>query len=270
MLDHPKVWTGVYEIHTYHLDANERASVAQMCSFLFDAAGNHAYDLGFAVPELKETNMTWVLSRFKAVFDYYPKWKERIYIQSWPSGNERLFAYRQFLIFNTEKLPIGRASSAWLLIDLKSRRPLRPETLFSRADVIYHDNSYDERPGKLKYQSDSGKGSFEDTRTFEVLYSDLDLNNHVTSVSYIKWILETIPLEKRNTMFLNTLQINYLAEAHYGETLEVSTIDIENGRQLIHSISRQQGINSSPQDENTKARVAIAHTSWKRPVSLPE
>ncbi len=42
--------------------------------------------------------------------------------------------------------------------------------------------------------------------------SDLDMNNHVNNTRYVKWILDSIPIEYHNTMKVNEFEINFLNE----------------------------------------------------------
>jgi len=50
---------------------------------------------------------------------------DRIKIKTWLTGTGRLFALRHFSIANLKGDILGTAKSAWLVLDLKSRRPQR-------------------------------------------------------------------------------------------------------------------------------------------------
>jgi len=50
-----------------------------------------------------------MLSRFFLQIHSYPCWRDELIIQTWPSGAERFFALRDFIIFNSRKEIIGVA-----------------------------------------------------------------------------------------------------------------------------------------------------------------
>jgi len=81
-------------------------------------------------------NLTWVLSGFFITIDSYPKWQDTITIQTWPSGLERLFAMRDFIIFDADRKVIGTAKSAWIVIDMALRKPVRPQVIFKDEATI--------------------------------------------------------------------------------------------------------------------------------------
>ena len=55
----------------------------------------------------------------------------------------------------------------------------------------------------------------------KVSYSDLDLNNHVNNAKYIEWILDSYPLEKMKTYNINSVELNYMSEALFGEKVSL-------------------------------------------------
>ncbi|MQY77147.1 MAG: hypothetical protein GH155_05890, partial [Spirochaeta sp.] len=179
-LEDKKVWSQTYTVRTFDLDREQKVSVLSICRYLFDAAGNHAEALDLSVPQLLERDLTWMLSRFFMQIHSYPRWGDEIIIQTWPSGVERFFALRDFIIFNSRKEVVGAATSAWLTIDLKLRRPLPAVKLFNNQDMILDYRSSKALPAKLPPVDKSQK-----EQDFNVRYSDLDLNEHVTSTSYI-------------------------------------------------------------------------------------
>jgi len=235
-----KVLSENYFIHTYDIDKNQRVSTQSICRFLLDSAGIHAYKLGFAVPQMFALNLTWVLSRFSVSMNSYPEWRNTIIIQTWPSGLNRLFAMRDFIIFNEKRDVIGTAKSAWLVIDIESRRPVRPQVIFKDDRTIFRGQASDKKLEKLPGVKPAEEGTdSRDTEAgyraaeninksypnsdhrqdFSVRYSDLDMNEHVTSRSYIDWVLETVPREIRNSYIIKELEINYLSESRYGDTV---------------------------------------------------
>lgn len=229
------LWKETYTIQTFDLDAEQRSSVPALCRYLLDAAGIHADALGFSVPQLNERDLTWMLSRFRLRMERIPRWREELTVETWPSGMERLFAMRGFQLSGRGGSPLGAAGSAWLLINTASRRPVRPQTLFAGFSFP--------RPQILAPSLDklSSPGRLDTELGFRVRYSDLDINQHVTTTSYVDWLLEAVPLETRRCCVLRELEISFLAESLYGESLLSRTQYFSADPPLfLHSLVRDQ------------------------------
>ena len=60
-------------------------------------------------------------------------------------------------------------------------------------------------------------------KEFNVRYSDIDLNLHVGNVTYLGWILETIPFEIMTDYKIYSVKIKYQKELTYGDKVSVKT-----------------------------------------------
>jgi acyl-ACP thioesterase len=65
-----------------------------------------------------------------------------------------------------------------------------------------------------------------------VVYSDIDFNRHMNTLRYIDLIFDTLPLEQFEKGDAMRLDINFLAEARYGEVVSVGYLDAEGTRQF--------------------------------------
>jgi acyl-ACP thioesterase len=259
-LDNKKVWSETYTVRTYEIDKEQRASAQSICRYLFDAAGNHADTLGFSVPQMFKRGLTWMLSRFFIQIHSYPRWRDELIIQTWPSGVERFFALRDFTIFNRQKKVVGAATSAWVIIDLKLRRPLPAAKLFNNQDILLEHRSSKALPDKLPPVARSQK-----EQDFNVRYSDLDLNGHVTSASYIDWLLEIIPAAVRKENLLKELELNFISEAMYGDSVKAVIEEQKHTGKAERLFNH--GIVKNPDSAGTEAQhnlpeIVRAGTRW--------
>ncbi len=76
----------------------------------------------------------------------YPAWNERIKLETWPSGAERLFALRDFRVMDSEGEVIGMASTAWLILDIDTHRLIRPKEMIEQFKMVVHDKQMFEAP----------------------------------------------------------------------------------------------------------------------------
>jgi medium-chain acyl-[acyl-carrier-protein] hydrolase len=147
----------------------------------------------------------------------------------------RLFALRNFSIINPKGEIIGTARSAWLVLDLKSRRPQRVEPLFKRILPLLDRPAEAEEPEKIP---DSVHPREENL--FKVRYSDIDMHHHVNNTKYIEWVLDRYPYEMNQTHHIHTLEINFLAESSHGDEISVHTEPLgDSPPAFLHSVFRK-------------------------------
>ena len=65
-----------------------------------------------------------------------------------------------------------------------------------------------------------------------VVYSDIDFNRHMNTLRYVDLIFDTLPLEQFEKGDAMRLDINFLAEARYGEVVSVGYLDSAGARQF--------------------------------------
>jgi medium-chain acyl-[acyl-carrier-protein] hydrolase len=211
-----RVWTEIFPVHTYELDPELRLSIPALAGFLQEAAGHNAHAQGYSFLQLLEKNLTWMLSRLRLRLRELPGWKAQLTVQTWPSGLERLFALRDFRILEGERA-IGVATSAWLMLDLQSRRLVRPESFRDWQEIIHPERSV--AVGLEKLPGVDGSEPPLQERELPVRYADLDINLHVNNTRYVEWLLEAVPLEILRDRRLAELDIDFLAGAEHGERI---------------------------------------------------
>ncbi|HUX22133.1 MAG TPA: acyl-ACP thioesterase domain-containing protein [Spirochaetia bacterium] len=213
------VFTASYPIHTYEADANGRAPFAAIFRFLQDIAAQHAVKIGYGLDDLKENAHMWVLSRFLYRAHRIPRWQEVLEIETWPSGTQRLFALRDWIIRNSSGEEVAIATSSWVVVDIEKRTPVRIERVAERLEMIVDRHLFDRSPTKLPTYDLSGL-SLSTTATF----ADMDLNAHVNSTRYVEWMFNTLPdrfLEAGNV--LREIEINFNGESRAGDELGIFT-----------------------------------------------
>ena len=222
-MDNKKTFTYEYEVRAYEADVSGRASLPSLCRYLEDAAGRNAVELGFGMEELSRQNCTWVLSRLHFEITRRPSLNRPVAVQTWPAGTDRLFALREFRLFDEEENFLMTASSAWMILDLERRRPLRPQPFFDNIPLPERDED------PLVPEKLDPPGNGEKTGSLAVPFSSLDINNHVNNVAYLNWALDHL---KQGFLQQNRIirgDINYLAEAFQGDNLDIFQSEPEKG-----------------------------------------
>lgn len=212
-------WRTAHIIRSYDVDPGCTARLPVFCRFMQEAAYFHAEHLGVGHSQLSLENMTWVLSRMRIEAHRLPKWGETITLRTWPSGRDRLFYYRDFEITDDGGEPILQASTAWFVIDTIKRERIIPDW-WKTAEYPFGPAVFDSKLVRLKACGcEAGEKQ-------TVNYGDLDQNGHVNNVRYIEWVLNSLPLEFHQAYRLQSLEVNYLAEAVYGHQVRICRNDM--------------------------------------------
>ena len=226
----PRVYSESFKIHTYEVDIHNRLTIQALAQFLQEAATNHAALLGVGIEFLLKNNRTWILSRLAVEIEEFISLGETITIKTWPAATEKLFFIRDFEITNSEGMIIGAATSYWVFIDTDKGRPIHPsknEIIFDYKDVK---RGFNRQLTKLPSPT-----SIDISKLFHVRYSDLDLNNHVNNIKYIEWGMEGIDPEYRKTHIPFLLEINFLSEAKYSDTVDLS-MEEKSSEDFLHTL----------------------------------
>lgn len=189
-------------------------------------ANRDAVNQGFGYEQLIEKESIWVLSRLKAVFVRTPVWREEITASTWHKGTDGLFSYRDFLVSNADESEVLiRATSSWLIIHTATRRIQRPRVFFPATGKHYQSLQHAlEEPCQKIATPENGLSL---TETRKVRYADMDMNLHMNSAKYMEWAMDcashSLPVPQTVTSF----QINFNAEALFGQTLELYKADLD-------------------------------------------
>ena len=215
MDDRQLVWEDSYVVRAHEVAGRGRASVAALCNWLQETAGNHATHLGWGIEGLMGQGMTWVLARLHLVLDRPPAWRERVRVTTWPAGAQRLYALREFRL-DGEDGAVGRATTGWMVINVGSRRPARVpedvETIGRRTPPRALPDGFGKLPDLERSDGE---------RAVEVRYADLDMNGHANNVSVIAWSLEALPREVALGAALAEIEVDFRSEAFSGDRIEV-------------------------------------------------
>jgi medium-chain acyl-[acyl-carrier-protein] hydrolase len=249
-LPEPNIWQKTYQVRSYEVDCHHRLSVLAIFNFMQEAASRHAEALGVSIQHLLSENYTWLLSRLKIRIASFPQWKDQIRISTWPSGSRRLFALRDFEFRDKDNLIVAAAVSAWLVLDVQKRRPVRIGPFVDRLKPLEGDHVLPDTLDKLP-----GLEGRTHEKKFVVRHRDLDINQHVNNVSFVEWLVESIPARILNAAELAELEINFLAEAFYEDhILAVCHPQDSHNTSFYHSLTR-------PQDGQELVR---ARTVWRK------
>jgi len=210
------IYHQTYHVRSVNINANKQLGLYGLLGILQDAATEHAYHMGFGYEEMLQQGFFWVLVRQSLKMDEWPNWHDEITISTWTKPIEGTQAIREFEIFSGDK-KIGACSAAFMMLDIKTRMP-RELTDTDRSFSPRTDYTVGFAANRIDLPGDT-----KPARSFEVLPSDLDMNNHVNNVKYSQWMLNLIPFEYHKEYKATAFDINFLSEMFLGDEITCHT-----------------------------------------------
>ena len=218
-----------------------------LLNYLQDAAFEHSIKLGFSVFHLLSKGLTWVLSRYHVKVDRYPRAGEAVRILTWYPGPQKPFYLRDWEILDQEERTILRATSSWLVVDLKSGKPVDGDALLRSLTAL------NRRAIEDDFSPLPDVGRTDETGRFCVRLSDTDLNRHVNHVHHILWAFESVPPEFLKNRVPVQWEVAYKGEVTFGQNIIVNT-EVSDDTMLHHHLSR----------ETDGREMARLRTRWKK------
>ncbi len=211
------------KVSQQQVDFTNHLSIPAIINSVLSVAGKDAENKGFGVEYLNKQNYSWVLSRFAIEIYKAPAMGESFNTTTWIKDASRVISTRNFVVKeeNSENV-LAIATSQWCIIDLTARTAVD----FAKLGVDYNSFIYDEstinRVKKLKSVTPQA------TTTHKAGYSHLDFNKHVNTIRYIDMMLDMLPLEVIERSKTLRVDLHFISECRYGDTLTVALEQVEN------------------------------------------
>ncbi|KAF2310901.1 hypothetical protein GH714_018270 [Hevea brasiliensis] len=187
-------------IRSYEVGPDKTATLESILYLLQETALNHVWLSGLlsngfgATHGMVRNNLIWVVSKLQVQVDQYPIWGEVVEIDTWVGASGKNGMKRDWLIRSQATGHVfARATSIWVMMNEKTRRLSKmPEEV--RAEIspwfIEKQAIKEEVPVKIPKLDEKARYAITNLKPKR---SDLDMNQHVNNVKYVRWMLETIP-----------------------------------------------------------------------------
>lgn len=206
-----------HDVKSFECGPDSKLRIHNVMLLFQEVAYLSAENLGFGYTNLKSKNMAWVLSNLKIQFLNFPKWTDKIIIETWPSGYNRLHGFRDYSVKNAKGLSLMNSTSEWLAIDVESRRPININD-FEIELPNYGKRSLDEKLSRLNPKRlGVGKKIFE----IVVPFSSIDENSHVNNAEYLRWSLDGMRKAGINLGDISSIQVSFISELFEKERCKI-------------------------------------------------
>ncbi|GAA0186296.1 hypothetical protein Leryth_018941 [Lithospermum erythrorhizon] len=187
-------------IRSYEVGPDKTATIESILNLLQETALNHVWMSGLlgdgfgATHGMMKNNLIWVVSRMQLLVDHYPIWGEVMEIDTWVGASGKNGMRRDWLLRSQATgLVFARATSTWVMMNKQTRRLSKmPDEVKAELSPWFIDKEaiQSESLEKIEKLDNSAKYMNSDLKPKR---SDLDMNQHVNNVKYVRWMVETIP-----------------------------------------------------------------------------
>lgn len=237
-----------FRIRGYDVDVQKRASIPAIIQMMHDTAMEHVLRLGLSAFQLEVHALGWVLVRQRLHIQRLPVLGATVTVRTVPTGRDKILAYRDFYLLDSEGAVLATMSTAWLLMDIRTRRLASyPDFILSWLEKT-QTSEHLERP-----RMHGGAGAVHTSsneKVFRVDWFSLDFNRHLTNYYYQRWMLEVLSADVLEHQSLEAYEIQFKGESHLDDTLAVSVAYIGNG-EYLHSV------------RNGEKELAHGWSKWK-------
>ncbi|KAJ4848990.1 hypothetical protein Tsubulata_018729 [Turnera subulata] len=288
-------------IRSYEVGPDKTATLESILNLLQETALNHVWMSGLlsngfgATHGMMKNNLIWVVSRMQVQIDHYPIWGEIVEIDTWVGASGKNGMRRDWLIRSQATGHVfARATSTWVMMNEKTRRLSKmPEEVRAEISPWFKEKRaiqefVPEKIAKLDSKARYAISNLKPKRT------DMDMNNHVNNVKYVKWMMESIPDQFLESHQLSGIILEYRKECGSSDVVQSlcepdedgilnssmgqhSEISILNGLSFASEIMEGNGLlgslNNAParfthllqaKGETQDEEIVRGKTTWKK------
>ena len=215
------------------------ADIAQIACFFQDCASFHSDSVGAGADVLRsEKGCVWMLNFWQIEVDRYPAYGEKLRIVTNPYSFDKLFAKRNFMLYDENGIRIAAANSFWFMFDIAT---LHPRRLTEDITSVYE---LGEKQPLREYSSRWVRFTQEEyeagvqAEAIPIRHVYCDTNCHMNNVWYIRLGMELLPEDFK----IQEVRVEYRTGVFAGETIYPRILDQEGPARRIAFADEKGGV----------------------------
>lgn len=233
-----KKFTSEHTVLYYEGDVTNHVTIAMLLNMLILNSEEQNINLGIDHHTLAEQGVGWVVTSYDIQINKLPKVDQAIKITTSGTYRNKMFAYREFWVRDSQDNLLVKVNSIWVLINEETRKVTRlPEEIVApyESEVVKKMPKLP-RPNKILTEQANSK-------KYQVRYSDIDFNGHVNNSKYLDWMIDGLSMEFLLKNQPSKIAIRFENEVKYGQ-LVTSEVEI-NDNVTNHEILSNGNLSAS-------------------------
>jgi len=212
-----------FSVRSDQSDMFGRLRLSSLFNFFIQAAIDSSNKFGFGFETLKAKSLTWMLGRISVEIYKQVLWNDNVRVETWPKTVDGLLYIRDFIAYNDNNEIIARGTTGWLAVDFVKKR-------ITKVDFIDENYRLEDKKALDYMPIKIDETNVDEIFSIKSLYYDIDLNQHVTAIRYIDWMMDTFHEDFHSKNFPTEVHINYLKEIKSGQIIELGKSQISNNK----------------------------------------
>lgn len=223
-----------YHIYGYDTDNHCKATLTRLLSMMHETAWAHTNSLHVGWHDLQKFGQIWVITKVKLTINNLPKWNDEVTVNTCAVGRSACIYHRNYEICDNQNNLLVSAHSDWVILT-QNGALVRSNPDVEAALLKTKDLTPAQPVAKLPRVNFSSELPLHQT-----LLSDLDMNNHVNNVSYIRWIIDSLPYNFYESHPIQEICVNYTAQLRLGDKYVIAKQEIQEFEHL-YTIYTEEG-----------------------------
>ena len=224
-----------FSIAIYNLDMSFSSTMPVICNYFYDVGIQHG-PVVFGDTEIMSRDVVFVVTRFRIRIDKYPPLRTNVKVRSWISPIEHKHAVRNYMLIDESGDVCAKAICSIAAFNLKERAGVDISGHTAKARTLDLEPPF---PHVFEKLPDVVSVDYENKR--DVRYFDCDFYGHVTSIKYLNWCMETMPIEFLQKHRIYEVDVNFKRESSLGDKLIIKTSAASEENTFMHSIATEDG-----------------------------
>ena len=209
----------IYKLGLREIGMKNKLTNYGILAFLEDIATYHSGLVGYGVNDVEKNKGAFL------ILDWYLEVKKRLCFNdtikvktyALPTDKPSFNCYRNFEIYDEKDELIAKATSKWLFYNFEQRKIVKLDT--KTLDLFKPEGNLHEAEGKVTKLKEPI--SYKEMIEYQVRRANIDVNNHMNNLVYLKLANEILPDDVYFADELNNLRITYKHQIRLGEVVKI-------------------------------------------------
>ena len=212
------IWADRFKVATFQVGPDMHITISALFSLLQESAARHGINNGFGYYVYQPLNKQWIMTRISVEIGKLPYWEDELTITTWAKIVKRVFFARDFVITNKDGETMANATACYALIDRSTKKPEDINVILDNLAPVEGKEALHGLAAKVPVFEPEGTQNHVLTQ-----YSQMDLNNHISNIKFIEWLLDQVPPDVQAGKKLQRIDVNYLSELFHHEKIAISS-----------------------------------------------
>lgn len=209
-----KIFRQSFRLSSINCNRYAESDLVWYLQILQEIAATHSAKLNLGSNKLEEQGLEWVILRNIIDINKYVKWGNIVHLETWAHEKYKLFFPRTIIGYDDNGDKLFESTSFWAMLNRnRNFRPIPPKPYLDLYGYPTDESKSKapEYPNKISIDEDFKQ--IKNTFT-QSTYDDIDVNHHTNNISYIKWLLNLMDDEFRNTHKVSKADISWMQQTY--------------------------------------------------------